>query len=152
MESNNSLSSPQLRYLREVLGVEQILFASSPSEAAVQGTRITVFVEELNPADHELLTKMLGAMKLGPKDYEIVVEPTKGEYLSALSRKPILSLVFSYRLAERLKIPITRGKFANQEGVATVVTHGPSDLTKNPELKAEAWKDMKFAMSRLESV
>ncbi len=141
------LSSSQIRYLREVLGVEKILISS---QATLIGTRIAIFVEQMDLPERELLVKMLNAMKLESKDYEIIEEPTNGEYLKALARSPILSLVFSHRLAERLKIPFTRGKFANQEGVATIVTYGPADLTKKPELKAETWKDMKLAMSRLE--
>jgi hypothetical protein len=147
--SSSQLSLSQLRYLREVLGVEQILWRKS-SEASLHGTRITVFVEQMNTLERELLIKMLNAMKLDSKDYEIIEEPTNDEYKNAISRKPILSLVFSHKLAERLQIPFTRGKFANQDGVATIVTYGPTDLTKNPELKSEAWKDMKQAMTRLD--
>ncbi len=148
-----SLTASQIRYLKEVLGVEQILWdppkTYSSSEATLSAPRITVFVEKTDASERELFNKMITAMKLAPHDFEVIEDPTNEEYQKALAKGPLVSLVFGFDLASKLTIEFQRGKFANQNGIATVVTYGPADLTKNPELKAEAWKDMKLAMSRL---
>ncbi len=145
----SALTPTQIRYLKEVLGVEQILWGKPRSEVASMGPCMAVFVSKMNTSERELFNKMLGAMKLSSNDYHVVEEPMNEEYKQLLSQAPIVALVFGFELAKSLNIEFTRGKFSSQEGVATIVTYGPADLSKNPELKSETWKDMKLALQRL---
>ena len=131
------LSPSQIRYLREVLGVEQILW-KSPSDALASAPRVAVFVDKLNNSDRNVLTKMLSAMMLKSTDFEVFESPNPDEYLKILDRAPILALIFGQHLADEFGVDFSHGKFVNLKGVATVITYGPADFSTNPELKAEA--------------
>lgn len=143
------MNQAQLRYFKEVLGVEQILRGPVLVPETVVGPRLAIFVEKMNASQRELFQKMLAALKVEPSDILVSEDPKLDEYQRALREKPVVNLVFGFDLARRLEIEHARGKFSNQSGVATIVTHGPVDLSNSPGLKAEAWKDMKLAIQRL---
>ncbi len=144
------LNPTQLRYLREVLGIEQILWgkrASFEAPVAKSGRRLYAFVSPLSTTEQELLTKMLQAMKLQPNDYRIFEDPT--QWQPAMQNPPEVAVVFGLETAQSMGREFTRGKFVDVEGVPTIFTYSPKDLATQPELKAEAWKDLKIAMRRL---
>lgn len=144
-----NLTSEQLRYLQEVLGVEQIMWRSpKANELTPRQKEAYIFVDPLDNDQKTLLHKMLEAMKLS--DFEVIENPSREDLAKHLKDEPKLALVFGQTLAEKLQLDFTkRGKFLDVNGVATIVTYGPSDLFQQPELKSEAWKDMKHAMVRL---
>jgi len=152
-----NLDSAQLRYLKEVLGVEQILWRA-PYKATAEDliarpaaeAPVLVFVEKLSPDEKVLLQKMLQAMKLSTADYSIIEAPTEQKFDQGLKTKPTLALIFGQNLAGQLNLDFEkRGRFIDCQGVATIVTYGPQELLVHSELKAEAWKDMRTAMNRL---
>jgi uracil-DNA glycosylase family 4 len=120
----------------------------------------------------QLLTKMLAAMGLAREEVFILnvlkcrppgnrtPEPTEiaacasylEEQLQVLKPELIVALggtAAHHLLQNDVSIRRLRGRFHDVGGRTILVTYHPSYLLQNPELKRDAWEDLKLAMAKL---
>ncbi|WP_157237876.1 uracil-DNA glycosylase [Desulfobacter curvatus] len=100
-----------------------------------------------------LLVKILAAMNLTPSDVYIC-NCADNALLShhLLTHKPVAVVALGEQACRMMKgtdDPLTkiRGHFFQCRGVPVMATHHPSMLVKNPDLKRQAWDDLKQVMA-----
>ena len=127
-----------LQYLKNVLGVSQILLDNSQTKKSVQiSQRVIVWVEALHSfseADHELLSNMLAAMKIDKSDMAIFDLSEKTKMLASL---PPQALQFELVLSPTDK---------------NAQTFSPQMMHQNKQLKAEAWTFLQKVMLKYQSL
>ena len=141
-------SEAQIQYLTQVLGVEQFLrpILRAEEKTSEVGFRAAIFVEKMSTEERSLFEKMLAAMKIS--HFEVFEGVDSKRFNEILLGAPVLVIVFSTALGSHFNIGVLR-EFVDHGGVPTIVTYSPRELRKNPDLKSEAWKDMKLAIQRL---
>lgn len=118
-------------YLKNVLGVK---YFNKASGNAVAKTRLMFVGESIGSQEAQLLSKMIEAMGISPKEVSVVnsfeqVDLIKPEFVVLLSEKREQTLDF-----KNSKI---------------LTTFHPSYLLKNPSAKKEVWEDLKVVMKYL---
>lgn len=118
-----------VKYLKNVLGVSQIL---KSDEALNSALKITVWVENFNQfttEDHTLLNNMLAAMKIPAQDMKVEDLSLKGQ-----SQSPI-----------EFDLVLNPGASENQ-------TYSPQVMHANKNLKSVAWTFLQQVMQKYKSL
>lgn len=118
-------------FVSNVLGVKSILLSQS-TENVLQVVPLLIAVENLNSytdAENELLSKMIGALKIDQKLIRLV----------DLKEVSLYQPEFSIHFVEELNQ--NNVSLANQ-----VMTYAPRSLLKHPEFKKQAWDEMQKAI------
>lgn len=121
-----------IKYLKNVLGVNQILRSEGPSAAAVSAPKISVGVENYNQftqKDHTLLNNMLAAMKI----------PNGDMVVSDLTDKVVGVSPIEFDLV------------LNPESSAAQ-TYSPQVLHANKNLKITVWTFLQTIMQKYKSL
>ncbi|HVK61569.1 MAG TPA: hypothetical protein VM432_08470 [Bdellovibrionales bacterium] len=156
-----SLSQDQVNYLKNVLGIESIVFDSVVVSSADSATDVRISAIEGAPKmlvfgaalkgslpfegeARELLEKMIQAMKLTLKEV-VLIEWTPATEVVPESVQTLMStfealprLVFGNEAAVTLRA-----------GSGDVATHSVSTLLRRPELKKETWTHLQKVMKAL---
>jgi uracil-DNA glycosylase len=105
----------------------------------------------------QLLTKILGAMKLSPDAVSICNAPDPAQVQQhVLAVRPEIVITLGDRAATMLtgrQAPLEtfRGQFFTFQGIAVMPTFHPLQLLENPALKRPVWDDMQQVMAHLVS-
>ncbi len=139
-----------LWYLENVLGLKTLVLPEMPSpvetEAIVEEPVVkppqVLFIEEraLSAAASELFHKMREAMKLSSEQVTVL-------FADKASASELQVAVMS---ADRV-VSFSKNIFQNlqKEPEHKFLTHSPEELLKRPELKKQAWDDLKLVMKSL---
>lgn len=134
-------------YLQNVLGVKSVLIPDGNFDTDLlqesAGISHPILVIDANPwsgAAEELFLKMLTAMKLQKADIQIVfIDQVSANELATRALASRYVICFADKIAEDFGI----------EEKDFTKTISPAILLKKPELKRQAWEDLKKVMENL---
>lgn len=148
------------RYLNDVLGIESVVMPAveRSNELVVEGQGPILFLGSTilsEPREKELLHKMIVAMGLDPAQVYIAEgEPSSLDVLKNYDFK-ILILMGS-DVSESLQDPSSQKKWIwselfYEQNWKILITYDPKSLLKNPDLKKQAWNDLKKVIPLLKA-
>lgn len=153
-----ALTLDQIDYLRNVLGVEQVLVPLPPMTSVRLVVLLPLATDEfpLHGDAEILIEKMIRAMKLELGDVLMVNWNQSTTPLDeALSWVPATAahcprLFFGRALGLGTPTPENEsGNWFELQGAKALITHSPSELLAQPELKKRTWAHLQQVMKEL---
>ena len=152
------LDENQISYLRDVLGIQNVVlpFAESPAvgtSGPFENSKLIVVTNGETSESFQLAEKMIQAMKLHPHEvswltWDLKTSHATEDLVIQAGRRPVL--VFrSPAFIDWAPIQGPLGEWFDWEGVRLMATHSPVQLLQSPEKKKEAWSHLQMIMKSL---
>lgn len=124
-----------LNYFENVLGLRSIILKPDiTQQPSTELVLLIICAQDLSPEARSLLEKMIQALKIDEKDYQLVYENNL-----PLDVKPMSILSFSSSLENQLHTKYPESFI--------VETNSPAEILKNQQLKRKVWEDMQRVMN-----